>query len=33
MAARFINSARTSKGLSGRRVRYLTIRKLVLWAV
>jgi hypothetical protein len=33
MAARFINSTRTSKGLSVLHPGYLTVRKLVLWAV
>jgi len=33
MAARFINSARTSKGLLVWYASYLTVRKLVLWAV
>jgi hypothetical protein len=32
MAARFINSAQTSKGLSVRQASYL-VRKVVLWAV
>jgi hypothetical protein len=33
MVALFINSARTSKGLSVRPASYLTVIKLVLWAV